>query len=65
MDINSILFSVNDYDQDGDVCTAGVFLHFGDTRIKVASNAHEFRAVAETIRMMTSEVEEVCANKKL
>jgi hypothetical protein len=33
-----VMFSVNDYDSDGDIRDRGIFLNFGDTRIKVADN---------------------------
>jgi len=36
------LFSINSYDSDGDITEKGVFLHFGDTAIKVAGSLAEF-----------------------
>jgi len=34
--LKDIIFSVHDYDQDGDAVDRGIFLHFGETRVKVA-----------------------------
>lgn len=53
-----ITFSVNNYDKDGDVCDEGIFLHFGNTRIKVAQNAEEFKVVASTIQNIANEITE-------
>jgi hypothetical protein len=56
MRINDILFSVHDYDKDGDVISSGIFLHFGETRIKVADNLDEFKKVTERISGMVDEI---------
>lgn len=56
MRINDILFSVHDYDKDGDVISGGIFLHFGETRIKVADNLDEFKKVTERISGMVDEI---------
>ena len=58
MKLTDIMFSVHDYDQDGDIHTSGIFLHFGEVRIKVADNLEEFKAVAERISGMTNEIAE-------
>lgn len=51
-----ILFSVNDYDKDGDVADQGVFLHFRDARVKVARDMEEFRALPARIQSMVDEI---------
>ena len=38
-----IVFSVNEYDSDGDATDKGVFLHFGETRVKAADSIEDFR----------------------
>lgn len=53
-----VLFSINEYDKDGDVIEPGIFLHFGWTRVKVASNMAEFRRVVESISNMPAEIQE-------
>lgn len=47
-------FSVHEYDEDGDIFEAGIYLHFGDTRIKIAETLAEFQHFA-------SEANRVCA----
>lgn len=37
-----VLWSVDSYDRDGDVYETGVYLHFGDTRIKVGESVADF-----------------------
>ncbi len=56
MKIDEILFTVNEYDRDGDLIERGIFLHFGETRIKVAENADEFAAVVKRLGRMTEEI---------
>ena len=56
MDVNDIYFTVHDYDFEGDICDEGIFLHFGETRVKVAETLDDFKAVADRISGMTEEV---------
>lgn len=56
MDRKDILFSVNEYDRDGDRTDAGIYLHFGDTRIKVANSLDEFKSVVDHISGMIDEI---------
>lgn len=58
MNLYDILFSVNDYDRDGDINDEGIFLHFAETKVKVADNLDEFKIVVERIAEMTKEIEE-------
>ena len=58
MDLNKILFSVHDYNCDGDVADIGIFLHFGEVRIKVADTLEGFRQVGSRIAGMSAEIEE-------
>lgn len=52
-----ILFSVNEYDQDGDVTERGIFLHFGTTRVLAADNFADFRTIIEHFHGMIEEIE--------
>lgn len=63
MQLTDIAFSVHDYDWEGDITDKGIFLHFGEVRVKVAENLAEFEAFAERINSMTEEIEENYANK--
>jgi len=56
--LKDVLFSVNDYDADGDVTGRGIYLHFGETRIKVSDNLKDFRDVADRIASMVDEIAE-------
>jgi hypothetical protein len=58
MALNKPMFSINDYDRDGDLMTKGVFLHFGETRVKAADSLAEFREIIEHFESMVREIEE-------
>lgn len=49
MKMTDILFSTNEYDKDGDCINKGVFLHFGQVRIKVSDTIEEFYSVVNRI----------------
>ena len=53
-----IVFSVNEYDSDGDATDKGVFLHFGETRVKAADSIDDFRSIVQHMKAMVSEIEE-------
>lgn len=57
-----IYFSINSYDSDGDVYEDGVYLHFGDTTIRVAENYIEFKEVVDRISLMQKQIEEMYPN---
>jgi hypothetical protein len=52
-----ISFSVHDYDSDGDISERGVFLHFGDTRVKAADSIKEFRSILRHFESIVNEIE--------
>ena len=52
------MFSINEYDYEGDVHEYGVYLHFGDTRIKVAKDATGFDRFVEHLDGMRTEIRE-------
>lgn len=51
-------FSINLHDHDGDVYCEGIYLHYGDTIIKVASTMCGFRAHAMSLINMAEEISE-------
>lgn len=53
-----VLFSIHDYDRDGDIDERGIYLHFGKTRIHVAENMPEFEEVVSQIMGMVDEIKE-------
>ena len=59
MNLKDILYSINEYDSDGDITEngRGVFLHFGPSiRVKVADTFREFEEVVERIQSMVPEI---------
>ena len=54
----AVAFSVNSYDSDGDIVEKGIFLHFGDTRVKVAENLTDFDLFPYQIFRMIREIRE-------
>ena len=51
-------FSINLYDRDGDAYCEGIYLHYGDTIIKVASSLRGFQAHANHLVNMADEIKE-------
>ena len=58
MALNKPLFSVNDYDREGDLMAKGIYLHFGETRVKASDSLDEFREIIEHFESMVREIEE-------
>ena len=54
----NITFSIHDFDRDGDIIEPGVFLNFGQARIRVAGDLIEFRTVIAHLESMAVEIEE-------
>ena len=52
------MFSINSHDSDGDSFEEGIYLHFGETRIRVAENLPEFDRLLGTLARMRDEIEE-------
>ena len=57
-DNKSPSFSINDYDDEGDIYSKGVFLHFGDTRLKIGSSVDDLKELAASILRSAAEIEE-------
>lgn len=53
-----VMFSVNDYDYEGDIIDKGIYLHFGDTRIRVADDVAGFEKFVEGLQTMSAEIKE-------
>lgn len=55
-----ITFSINEYDMDGDIAEMGVYLNFGNTKVKVADSKEDF--CATMVQCMTDMVNEIVDN---
>ena len=51
-----VSFSVHSYDWDGDIVESGIFLHFGNVRIKVAKTGSEFQDFINKLEQMRNEI---------
>jgi len=51
-------FSISRYDNEGDVCEEGIYLHYGHTSIRVAMTLRGFKAHAAHIASMVDEIAE-------
>lgn len=56
--INKPTFSVNSYDNDGDRTESGIYLNFGEVRIRVAENINEFSDFISHLEKIHVEIEE-------
>lgn len=52
----SVLFSINEYDRDGDLVATGIFLHFDNTRVKVADDLKSYGAFIQQLVDMKEEI---------
>jgi hypothetical protein len=55
--IQKVLFSVGEYDYEGDVTDRGVFLHFGNTKIKACDTVNDFANFVKQIKNIQDELE--------
>lgn len=53
---NGPTYSIHSYDGDGNPYEEGIFLHFGDTRIKVAEDINEFNEFLKKLFNMRHEI---------
>jgi len=58
LEYTNSLFSINIYDQDGDLIDEGIFLHYGKTSIKVASTLAGFQEYIKSLQHMIVEITE-------
>ncbi|MBW4460511.1 MAG: hypothetical protein KME47_09760 [Nodosilinea sp. WJT8-NPBG4] len=61
--MNNPKFSINTYDSDGDIVTEGIFLHFGDTSIKIATDIEGYDAFIEHLQKVRGELVESYLNQ--
>lgn len=53
---DKILFSVNEYDMKGYVFEKGIYLHFGDTRVRVADDKDGFKSFISQMEEIHKEI---------
>jgi len=58
MSYKDLMFSVNEYDSDGDVSEFGIFLHFDDVKIKVSDSIEEFSDFIKHLQSIDQEIKE-------
>jgi hypothetical protein len=51
-----ITYSINEYDFEGDVVEAGIYLHLENAKIKVANNIEEYRDFVSEFNLVTEEI---------
>jgi hypothetical protein len=56
--MNEVTFSVNNYDNEGDISQLGIYLHFGETRIRVAENLTDFKKFQNELDATYKEIKE-------
>jgi hypothetical protein len=56
--VKDISFSINKYDKDGDITDEGIFLHFGETMVKVSSSFDDFKTIVNEFKKMIKEIED-------
>ena len=56
---SDITFSINQYDEDGDIIDEGIFLHFDSATIKVADNFTEFKTIIWAMEKIVKEIAEM------
>ncbi len=53
----NLSFSVNEYDRDG-FCNIGIYLHFGETKIRIADNLKGFQSFVGAMQKFCDEISE-------
>ncbi len=53
-----VTFSVNEYDYDGDIMEKGIYLHFNNTKIKVADTIEEYKKLVDDLESIAEELDE-------
>lgn len=53
-----VTFSVNEYDYEGDIMEKGIYLHFNNTRIKVADTIEEYEKLVDDLESIVDELNE-------
>jgi len=60
-----VTFSINEYDEDGDVVTEGIYLHFEDTRVLVAEGIDQYLGFLKRLNEMKDELIQAAKDKDL
>lgn len=60
-----IMFSINEYDSDGDICEKGVYLHFGVARIRIAGDVEELNEFEKEIKKIITEIRDNYSEYKI
>lgn len=53
---NRVMFSVDSHDRDGDACEEGIYLHFGEVRIRVAVTIEEYDQLVARLSSLRPEI---------
>jgi len=51
-----VFYSINDYDFEGDITEEAVYLHFGETRIKIADTVKQSSEFFEQMEKIYKEI---------
>ena len=51
-----VTFSINEYDFEGDISEKGIYLHFGQVRIKVAETMEEYEDLLINLYNIKTEI---------
>lgn len=54
----NVTFSVNEYDFEGDIMEKGIYLHFNNTKIKVADTIEEYKKLVDDLESIAEELDE-------
>lgn len=60
-----IMFSINEYDSDGDIYEKGVYLYFGVARIRIAGDAEELNEFEKEIKKIITEIRDNYSEYKM
>uniref|UniRef100_A0A6M3LG41 Uncharacterized protein n=1 Tax=viral metagenome TaxID=1070528 RepID=A0A6M3LG41_9ZZZZ len=61
---NEVMFGVDMHDSDGDVTEVGIYLHFGNTAIKIGETMEDFDAFVDRLRGMREELSENVSRRR-
>lgn len=54
---NNVSYSTNSYDYEGDAWEKGIYLHFGEARIRVAENIEGYKLFVKQLEELTDQIE--------
>ncbi len=53
-----VLFSINEYDFEGDIIEKGIYLHLDNVKIKVAETIEEYKELVNDLESIAEELDE-------